>query len=147
MTLSAFAGPPGDVAALAGRLDRVRVVVLAHERDGLGARDAVEDGQAGQGGASASVAARASDLDPFGRGALPGFGQGGEHLGVNSRQAPKAGTGPAGIGRLSPRPRTSLPEGRRKIPGAEGSHVSLTGGSYASPCRAGLVMAQYSLRY
>src|SRR6266516_5672646 len=86
MTLSAFAGPPGDIAALAGRLDRVRVVVLAHERDGLVARDAIEDGQAGQGGAGASVAARAGDLDPFGRGALPGFGQRGEYLGLDGRQ-------------------------------------------------------------
>ena len=39
--------------------------------------------------------------------------------------------GPAGNGRLRPRPRTSLPEGRRKMPSAEGFHVWLTAGSYA----------------
>src|ERR1700730_7707265 len=83
---SALAGPAGDIAALTRRLDRVRVVVLAHERDGLGARDAVEDGQAGQGGAGASVAARAGDLDPLGRRALPGLGQRGEYLGLDGRQ-------------------------------------------------------------
>src|SRR5690348_12374865 len=83
---SALGGPAGDIAALAGRLDRVRVVVLAYERDGLGARDAVEDGQAGQGGAGASVAARTGDLDPFGRGALPGLGQRGKYLGLDGRQ-------------------------------------------------------------
>src|ERR1700732_5454809 len=77
---SALAGPAGDIAALTRRLDRVRVVVLAHERDGLGARDAVEDGQAGQCGAGTPVAAFAGDLDPFGRGALPGFGQRGQHV-------------------------------------------------------------------
>ena len=49
----AHAGPAGDIAALTGRLDRVRVVMLAHERDSLGARDAVEDGQASQRGARA----------------------------------------------------------------------------------------------
>ena len=70
-----LAGPAGDIAALTRRLDRVRVVVLADERDGLGTRDAVEDGQAGQCGAGTPVAAFAGDLDPFGRGALPGFGQ------------------------------------------------------------------------
>ena len=75
-------GPPGDIAALTRRLDRVRIVVLAHERDGLAARDAVEDGQAGQGGAGASVATGAGDLDPFGHGALPGLGQRGEHVGL-----------------------------------------------------------------
>src|SRR6476469_3356937 len=79
---STAGGPPGDIAALTGRLDRVRVVVLAYERDGLGARDAVEDGQAGQGGAGASVATRAGDLDPLGHGALPGLGQHGEHVGL-----------------------------------------------------------------
>src|SRR6266567_1712719 len=79
-------GPPGDIAALTGCLDRVRVVMLAHERDGLGARDAVEDGQAGQGGAGASVPTRAGDLDPFGHGALPGLGQRGEHVGCIGRQ-------------------------------------------------------------
>src|SRR5690242_9696156 len=83
---AAIAGPAGDIAALTGRLDRVRVVVLAHERDGLGVRDAVEDGQAGQGGAGASVAACAGDLDPFGRGALPGLGQRREYLGLDDRQ-------------------------------------------------------------
>src|SRR5712672_567637 len=83
---SGLAGPAGDIAALTGRLDRVRVVVLAHERDGLGARDAYEDGQARQGGTDASVAACAGDLDPFGRGALPGLGQCGEYLGLDGRQ-------------------------------------------------------------
>src|SRR5690348_7295234 len=79
---STVGGPPGDIAALTGRLDRVRIVVLAHERDGLRARDAVEDGQAGQGGAGPPVTTRAGDLDPLGRGALPGLGQHRKHGGL-----------------------------------------------------------------
>ena len=39
--------------------------------------------------------------------------------------------GPSSNGRFRPRPRISLPEGRRTMPGAEGFHVWLTAGSYA----------------
>ena len=62
------------------------VIVLTDERNGLGTGDAVEDGQAGQCGAGASVAALASDLHSFGRGALPGFGQRGQYVGFPGRQ-------------------------------------------------------------
>src|SRR5258705_7395768 len=113
---SGLAGPAGDIAALTGRLDRVRVVVLAHERDGLGARDAVEDGQAGQGGTGASVAACAGDLDPFGRGALPGLGQRGEYLGLDGRQpevrTPEPARLPGHGGRAPPAPGEAGGRGR-----------------------------------
>ena len=49
-----------------------------------------------------------------------------------SKYTPKAGLGPSGSGRLRPRPRTSLPEGSRMIPGAEGSQNSPTAGWYLS---------------
>ena len=47
-----------------------------------------------------------------------------------SKYTPKAGLGPSGSGRLRPRPRTSLPEGSRRTPGAEGSQNSPTAGWY-----------------
>jgi hypothetical protein len=49
-----------------------------------------------------------------------------------SRYTPKTGLGPSGSGRLRPRPRTSLPEGSRRIPSAEGSQSSPTTGWYLS---------------
>jgi hypothetical protein len=72
--------PPGDIAALAERLDGVLIVMRAHERHRRRAWYAVEDGQAGQGRSGAPVAAGAGDLNPLSRGALPGFGQGGQYL-------------------------------------------------------------------
>ena len=56
--------------------------MLAHERDGSAAGYAIEDGQAGERGAGASSAASAGDLHPFGRRALPGFGQRGQDVGL-----------------------------------------------------------------
>ena len=49
-----------------------------------------------------------------------------------SKYTPKAGMGPSGSGRLRPRPRSSLPEGNCRIPGAEGSQNSPTAGWYLS---------------
>ena len=49
-----------------------------------------------------------------------------------SRYTPKAGAGPSGRGRLRPRPRTSLPEGSRMTPDAEGSQKPPTAGWYTS---------------
>jgi hypothetical protein len=94
---SSLLGPPGDVAALTGRLDRIRMVVLAHERDRLGAGDAVEDGEAGQRGAGAPSSAGAGDLHSFGRGTLPGFGQSGQHGGFIGGQAEVRPPEPAGF--------------------------------------------------
>jgi hypothetical protein len=56
-----------------------------------------------------------------------------------SKYTPKAGLGPSGSGRLRPRPRTSLPEGSRRTPGAEGSQNSPTadGTSRSGPHIAG----------
>ena len=65
----------------------MRVIVLTDESHGLRARNAVEDGQAGQGGAGAAVAARAGDLHPSGRGSLPGFGQRGQRVRIVGGQA------------------------------------------------------------
>src|ERR1700730_11385751 len=93
VTLPGFSSPPtGDISALPGRLDGMRVVVLADERDRLGCRNTIEDGHAGKGGASASPATSAGDLHPFGRRALPGFGQRGQDVGPIGGQA---GTWPA----------------------------------------------------
>jgi hypothetical protein len=50
--------PSGDVAALAGRLDRVPVVAFAHEGDRRGAGYPIEDGETSQCGAGAWCAAR-----------------------------------------------------------------------------------------
>src|ERR1700730_10891933 len=61
--------------------------------------------------------------------------QGTSGCGWPSRYTPKAGAGPSGSGGLRPRPRTSLPEGSRKIPGAEASQNSPTAGWYF-PSRA-----------
>lgn len=42
-----------------------------------------------------------------------------------SRYTPRVGTGPAGSGRRSPRPRTRRPEGSRSTPGTFASHASV----------------------
>ncbi len=61
--------------------------MFTHERDGSGAGYAIEDGQAGERGAGASSTASAGDLHPFGRCALPGFGQRGQDIGLIGGQA------------------------------------------------------------
>src|SRR4029077_6674837 len=75
---------------------------------------------------SGHLSQRASQGTAGGGRASGGNARAARGAGGPGRKTPKAGTGPSGNGRLSPRPRTSLPEGRRKIPGAERSHVSLT---------------------
>jgi len=74
--------PTGDISALPKGLDGAPVVMLAHERDGAGAGYAIEHGQAGKRGAGAPPAASAGNLHPFGRGALPGFGQRRQDVGL-----------------------------------------------------------------
>ncbi len=61
--------------------------MLTHERDRPGVRYAIEYGQAGKRGAGAPPAAGAGDLHPFSRRALPGFGQGGQDIGLIGGQA------------------------------------------------------------
>jgi len=63
------------------------IVMRAHERHGRGAGHAIKDGQARQRGAGAPAAARAGDFNPLTGGALPGFGQDGQHLGPIGGQA------------------------------------------------------------
>ena len=129
--------------------------MLAHERDRPGRGNTIEDGQAGKRGAGAprppaqaistrSVAARCQASVNVGRTSARSAGrrksgqrshrdsQGTSGGGWPSRYTPKAGLGPSGSGRLRPRPRTSLPEGSRKIPGAEESQNSPTAGWYLS---------------
>ena len=72
--------PPGDITALPERLDGMLIVMRTHERHGRGGRHPIEDGQTGQGGAGASVAARAGDFNSLTGGALPGFGQDRQHF-------------------------------------------------------------------
>jgi hypothetical protein len=74
------ARPPGDIAALPGRLDRALVVVCAHERHSRRTGYAVDDGQARQGGSGAPAATRAGNLNSLSRGAPPGFRQRGQYL-------------------------------------------------------------------
>ncbi len=81
------AGPSGDITALAERLDRAPIVMCAHERHGRRAGYAVDDGQAGQGGAGAPVAARAGDLNPLSGGAPPCLHQRGQDLVPVGRKA------------------------------------------------------------
>src|SRR5690606_2901237 len=72
------AGDPreaGDEPALPGRLDGVRVVVLADVAHRLAGRHPVEHGDAGQRGPGAALAAVAGDLHPLRGGALPGLAQ------------------------------------------------------------------------
>ncbi len=59
--------------------------------------------------------------------------QGTSEGGWPSRYTPNAGWGPSGSGRLRPRPRTSLPEGSRMTPAAEGSQNSSTAGHISRP--------------
>jgi hypothetical protein len=63
------------------------IVMRAHEGHGRGAGHAIKDGQAGQSGAGAPVAACAGDFNPLAGGALPGFGQDRQHLGPVGGQA------------------------------------------------------------
>jgi len=79
--------PPGDITALPERLDGMPIVMRTHERHGRGGRHTVKDGETGQGGAGAPVAAGAGDFNPLTGGALPGFGQDRQHLGPVGGQA------------------------------------------------------------
>jgi len=79
--------PSGDVSALPECFDGMPVVVLADERDGLGAGYTIEDGQAGKGRAGTPSATSAGDLYSFSRCALPGFGQRRQDAGPIGRQA------------------------------------------------------------
>src|ERR1700677_3654780 len=79
--------PPSDITSLLERLDGVRIVMLTHERDRRGVGHAIEDGQAGQGRPGAPATTGAGDLNPLCRGALPGFGQSGQHVCLDRGQA------------------------------------------------------------
>jgi len=87
--------PPGDITALPERLDGMLIVMRTHERHGRGGRHPIEDGQTGQGGAGAPVAALTGDFNPLTGGALPGFGQDGQHLGPVGGQAEVGPSEPA----------------------------------------------------
>ena len=138
----------GDVAALPGRFHSLCRVVLANVGDRLAAWQAVQDREAGQCRTGPPVSAAAGDLDAFGLGsrhasrsasAAAARSDGSQKSGQRSHRASqgtrggcrpsryraKAGSGPAGSGRWSPRPRTSLPEGSRSTPAVAGSQAAI----------------------
>src|SRR2546421_4141722 len=118
------------------------VIVLTDERDGLAAGDAVEDGQAGQGGAGTSVAAPAGDLHSFGRGALPGFGQRGQYVGFAGRQPEIRPPDPARFPGKGRRPAAEQVDAERRaravrhrVPEAPAPHQPARGQPHDPRCR------------